>query len=40
MLLFLFRLPFMPGFFSPLALYIFQSHKGSHIQASGAIKFV
>ena len=36
-LFFLFRLPFMPGLFSPLALYVFQSHKGSHIQTAGAI---
>ncbi len=30
----------MPGLFYPLALYVFQSHKGSHIQTAGAIKFV
>ena len=40
MLFFLFRLPFMHGFFCPLALYVFQSNKGSHIQTAGAIKFV
>ena len=36
-LFFLFWLPFMPGLFYPLALYVFQSNKGSHIQAAGAI---
>ena len=29
----------MPGLFYPLALYVFQSNKGSHIQAAGAIEF-
>ena len=38
-LFFLFWLPFMPGLFYPLALYVFQSNKGSHIQAAGSIKF-
>ena len=37
---FFFGLPYMSGFFRPLALNIFQSHKGSHIQTAGAIKFV
>ena len=36
-LFFLFRLPLMPEPFCPLALYVFQSHKGSHIQTAGAI---
>lgn len=36
-LFFLFQLPLMLGFFRPLALYVFQSNKGSHIQAAGAI---
>lgn len=30
----------MSGFFRPLALYVFKSNKGSHIQAAGSIKFV
>ena len=39
-LFFLFWLPYMSGFFRPLALYVFQSNKGSHIQAAVSIKFV
>ena len=39
-LLFLFQLPLMPGLFYPLALYVFQSNKSSHIQTAGTIKFV
>ena len=39
-LLFLFQLPLMPGLFYPLALYVFKSHKGSHIQTAGAIVLV
>ena len=30
----------MPELLRPLALYVFQSNKSSHIQTAGTIKFV
>lgn len=39
-LFFLFWLPLIPELLRPLALYVFQSNKGSHIQATGTIVLV